>query len=1123
MIVSIVSQCRGKAAKRSQRVLDRYLHRTGSRTWMGRITLEGLNDVRDQLRKGASRNNAIACTRVTGRDRTTLEWTVGSRKAFSPDGSCAIATASIDEDARSEATSTRPIAYSILKQIVTLSALTHDVGKAGASFQRMLTKGVKEQIRHEYVSVLFLTQLGELCRNEPGDRDQRWLNALSRPDQARSLIEKAMRAAVTMAREQVASEAKGAKNKSAPVVIPDRVAFPLLHAVAWVVLTHHRLPHSDLGPYKDEVVPTQSKHVKPEEKARPGLCKEVTPLWDEGAWVEALAKAAAETADVLLQAGNEITLDTGAVAVVGRLSLLLGDHAASAKGSWTSPTPPAEAKRLFANTHAREKGKLAEPLADHLCSVTRHVRAAFRALHRDASLPSVLPADIPTAIRSPREATSSRFYWQRRAAEAVRRHQDRGIQSAGFFGVVMAGTGSGKTRAVPILTSALSGSLRYTLALGLRTLTLQSADEYVREVGFPERHVVSQIGSELAQKLHEMSTTEAFGRHEDEVGALVSLAETPDEEFDQHLPPTFAKMVEANTRNRRFLKAPITVATVDSLMKVADARRSGHDIQALRVATADLVLDEIDAYDPEDLAAISRLVYVAGCFGRRVIIASATVSPVIASALFKAWSAGYRTHAALTGRLDETGRPRIFAGWFAERGETPRIEEIAEDNDFSRVHDEVARSIVDSPSPDSLRRRCDWLETEDVQGMDALWGRIHAACAGLHAQHCITDPKTGKRLSIGLVRFANVKPAREMARYLAAAAPLDSIDHRIICYHARLTLVMRQAIERFLTTACNRKQGDEALLCDPHVRRALEESESEDVMIVISGTPMIETGRDCDLDWMVVDPSSTRAVIQAGGRIRRHRDGEVAEPNLVVLERPVRWLRNRLNGKTDAPVYIWPGVESAGGPHTSNDPRWIRLRDLPSSDLFDSQAWRRRLDAHHCLIEPEKATTHIGWAEHAKLRSYLESDEKQLLAPSYFYGGRLEDQLGSYHPDNRRFRRDQRAKLLFWRVPEDEDSETSVWRRQMFDPAGKEASNEASSSHCVEEETLSPSQAARFLIPYDEDSMFRPIAKKLFEEEDDEMARKYLLSFELPVGRAKRVRVVYNDYLGGDDDRPLVA
>ncbi|NMU46783.1 DEAD/DEAH box helicase family protein, partial [Vibrio parahaemolyticus] len=79
-------------------------------------------------------------------------------------------------------------------------------------------------------------------------------------------------------------------------------------------------------------------------------------------------------------------------------------------------------------------------------------------------------------------------------------------KSNGYFVVNMASTGCGKTMANAKIMQALSEdkqSLRFILALGLRTLTLQTGDEYKQRLKLTEDDLAVLIGSKAIFELHQ--------------------------------------------------------------------------------------------------------------------------------------------------------------------------------------------------------------------------------------------------------------------------------------------------------------------------------------------------------------------------------------------------------------------------------------------------------------------------------------------------------------------------------------------------------------------------------------------------------------------------------------------
>ncbi|MDQ6976324.1 MAG: hypothetical protein Q9M22_07160, partial [Mariprofundaceae bacterium] len=86
MMVTFISQCEKKALPRTRRVLDAFANRIGSRTWQTVITNEGLQAVKQLLRKTASKNTAVSCHWLRSRSRSELLWVVGNRNKFNAEG-----------------------------------------------------------------------------------------------------------------------------------------------------------------------------------------------------------------------------------------------------------------------------------------------------------------------------------------------------------------------------------------------------------------------------------------------------------------------------------------------------------------------------------------------------------------------------------------------------------------------------------------------------------------------------------------------------------------------------------------------------------------------------------------------------------------------------------------------------------------------------------------------------------------------------------------------------------------------------------------------------------------------------------------------------------------------------
>src|SRR5690606_30857137 len=227
MNVLFVSQCSKNALKETRRILDQFAERCGERTWQTPITLEGLNTVRRLLRKTARKNTAVACHWIRGRDHSELLWIVGNASRFNAEG--AVPTNTTTRNVlRSEDENDWHTAQDI-RLLAQLGALLHDLGKASVAFQERLHGDRRERnlYRHEWVSLrLFLAFVGD-------DNDEGWLKRLA--------SEEGNLEADWIAEDRYLRDGVDADIDRHPFRELGARA-PLAAAVAWLIVSHHRLP-----------------------------------------------------------------------------------------------------------------------------------------------------------------------------------------------------------------------------------------------------------------------------------------------------------------------------------------------------------------------------------------------------------------------------------------------------------------------------------------------------------------------------------------------------------------------------------------------------------------------------------------------------------------------------------------------------------------------------------------------------------------------------------------------------------------------------------------------------------------------------------------------------------------
>ncbi len=924
MNILLIAQCDKRALTETRRILDQFAERRGDRTWQTAITQAGLDTLRKLLRKTARKNTAVACHWIRGMDHSELLWVVGDASRFNAEGAVPTDT-TVRNVLRREDENDWHSAEDI-RLFAQLAALLHDLGKASVAFQERLQGRRHERnlIRHEWVSLrLFLAFVGE-------DDDQGWLKRLADD----SGFDAAWTAPARYLRD-------GQDRNIDPHPfrgLTERA--PLAAAIAWLVVSHHRLPvvpvHNDDG--------TQAwlgRRASRFEKAwLESPLANVTHAWNEierdlepvafaPYWQIAAAlptsdsvwrKQASRLARRLLQLceqRNGSWLDNVYVMHLARLSLMLADHHYSSLGVDDEGHPVAarlpfvqQDQVLFANTWRDRYGRAhaKQSLLEHLLGVTGDAGLIAHSLPGfERHLPRLAKH---RGLR--KRSADPRFSWQDKAFDAAVAMREAAREHGAFI-VDMASTGCGKTLGNARILYALADpqrGLRASYALGLRTLTLQTGRSYRRDLHLGEDELAVLVGGVANRALFEFHQRQAEA---DGSASVQSLLEEDSHVFYEgnvadH--PLLSRAL-ADADIRRVLSAPMLVCTVDHLAPATESLRSGRQIAPmLRLMSADLILDELDDFDLNDLPALTRLVYFAGMLGTRVLLSSATLPPALVEGMFNAYQAGRRLYRRNRGADGGTaGAPAdIPCLWVDEFG--VRAQPCLDAPTFAKAHaafveHRVARLEAQQP----LRVVRLW-PLSIAQGRRerlrvAFAEQVHAACLQLHEAHADTDSVTGQRVSFGIVRMANIDPIIDVACELHRLGAPEGLRIHLCVYHARFPLAQRSAIEDMLDDVLNRRK-EEAVWRHPAVRAAIDASPRYGHLFMVLASPVCEVGRDWDADWAVAEPSSMRSLIQLAGRVQRHRRNVPASPNLVVFDTNLKALEDPGSGK---PAFRRPGFE----------------------------------------------------------------------------------------------------------------------------------------------------------------------------------------------------------------------
>ncbi len=981
MNVLLVSECSKAALRHSQRILDQFAERTGRRTWQTAITQEGLNTLRKMLRRNARKNTAICCRWIKGRNRNEVLWYVGNRLAFGEEG--AVPTNITRKDILRSRDENDWHTGEVIYLLATLGALFHDLGKAIEAFQLRLQGKLaqRNQIRHEWVSARLLQAFVN------GDSDEGWLKRLSTIDGA---------APQSIWLDQMVRD--GLDEGATPLFadLP-----PLARGVAWAVLTHHRLPARAIRATEDQSPRWGRPDPQFNRGALQALCEAPTPLdavrspdWNEvmdaapnrdtlqpywrfphglpltPEWCRR-ARHLAELALRTPRALDGSTANNLFALHLARLSLMQADQYYSALEDMDKRVTGEPDHPLWANTYSTDPGSarrrhrgLKQRLDEHILGVERETRAIAR------SLPDLRDA-VPRLGRHrllQRPTAVARFRWQNRAFDLCRAVRERAAEQ-GFFGINMASTGCGKTIGNARICYALSRpseGARFSIALGLRTLTLQTGEAYRTMLQLDDDELAIRVGGTASKALFEHY--EAQAAESGSESNQPHLAEDEhvflDGDFDGH--PILRRLADqADRRVRAMVSAPVLTCTVDHLVPATESLKGGRQIPPmLRLLTSDLVLDEIDDYGLEDMPALTRLVFWAGLLGSRVVLSSATLPPSLVEGLFLAYQEGRRAYEQ--NRSGQAHRKGVVCAWFDEH--EARTADCASREAFSTRHTEFVTGRLRRLG-EAARRRTGYLvdishlkqpsRQEDLpEDMAEDVASVMAEEAEkLHQANASTDPKTGKRVSFGLIRMANIQQIVAVARALYQIGPQGG-DTRIHLrvYHAGFPLLMRSEIEHQLDSTLVRKSDPNGVFLRPAVRQPLADHEEADHLFIVLGSPVTEVGRDHDYDWAIVEPSSMRSLIQLAGRVRRHRPEAYAERNIAILSQNMKALAGH------RVAYCRPGFEDGAQYHLASHDlhHLLQLSEYQQPDAAPRIQQRDTLNPRDSLVDLEHArTSHV--------------------------------------------------------------------------------------------------------------------------------------------------------------------
>lgn len=769
-------------------------------------------------------------------------------------------------------------AFEWLQVLAMLGGKTHDLGKAGNYFVEKLQQAVKGEVatpdpaRHEWISMKVLEQMLQ----GKGFHD------------AFSHMSVALIADTPQLRQGV-----------------QRAADTLLYLCA----THHRLFGPAFSPTSRSLAKLDSsRHVR--QPLRPFVYPVDEHRVLSQAWIDDVTQAlqclTQRAAD-----GEQNEPFWYGLAWQARVALILADYGVSAmkrgqpdpQTGQPSAIPP-QTPGLYANTWPQQATPKArgynQPLEMHLNAVADQATEVAQAMWQMV-LPSLNESQVRNILDPVADAHQSPFSWQDQAVESIR--QCRKTSNAPMLVLNVASTGSGKTvMNMKAACAAATNAVRVSYALNLRTLTLQTGDAVKRDLSLNDQDVATIIGDEVIAYLHDVESNAADAQEAQVDSAEGHAADTsPPDIYEsvrfqvmggrQDLPDWLSPITDKRPEWRRILASPVLVSTVDFLVHAGEPGHQGHHAAAyLRLMHSDLVLDEVDSYDLESLVAVLRLVHVAASLGRNVVCSSATLPRTIASAIAEAYESGYQIWSALSA---QTSAHHLLV---VSDSLAPKW--VSSGRQFEQDYQNFLQSLMCQSMP--ITKRVALQPVQWGSGMTGLLASIEAGVSSLHRHHRWALADTGKKVSFGLVRVANIQVANQVA------AHLQQQPGTYVClYHARDFMIQRHMKEQQLDKLLTRKRGNTAIEQDQTIRALCTQENESSLRFVVVATPVEEIGRDHDFDWAVIEPSSSHSIVQTAGRVNRHRREAVSAPNILILQYSARALRG------EAVVFTRPGPEGS--------------------------------------------------------------------------------------------------------------------------------------------------------------------------------------------------------------------
>lgn len=936
MLITLISASEKKARVKVRRVASKYLFQIGHDVWQGRLSAEGLQHMADEIKKKSSKYTSVVIWKAQGKKDTVIVGKIGNMKRFDESGRFVYKQKRVSE----------PYAYSDNKQlnlmsyITELAALFHDLGKATDGFQEKLRLVfdskkandktlISDPVRHELLSVFmtqaFLKELDPIQSDSPisSESVQLWFRDRAESSlQARSTEYQRLRSDLKNKEGTDETVYHDFSDMDNPFDLGSFETSTVEASLLWLILTHHKLPEVDdqfkdvkrnprariknkSGEKKITLSASASRYVNTRSMDRIDQFFSITDTTKEGCpwldeqWCDRVVKIIGKIrllkASVPVVSFKEASPWVTGLIYIARPSLVFADHRASSRKK--SCLGKQDNSLIFANTDSvNGRPVLADLLSVHLMKTDWDAARYFNTLFRKDRDPLKNLGGLSSEHIS-KDLTGNRspapFDWQNRIDEVA-----DAIGDAPSLSVILAQTGTGKTRGCIKLASALNpNEMRCTVGLGLRALADQTYNAYLEPpISLPENSVGRVIGSYYPIKT---PVEKSIGTSASEqTGDQILLDDSDGNPWeDVAAASIFVDGRKGARKKKKIFLKPVTSMTIDNIINAVSVRTGGDMHILMHLMHSDLVIDEIDNFSPTDMSFVAMLVHLMGFYGRKVILATATMNEVIVKAMSDAYRMGLDKRRAFY--PVKTGKLAFI------RSEAPFFDV----KDLDEKSTEYYRGFLATAEKQDVntRHKSEILEcVEPGKERPEIFQSIMNKALELSEHH--SEKVDGIDFSTGFIRFNNVKNSQAMSHWLSRQ-PTDSDTHvEIVCYHAKTTGFERYIQEHYLNHLMSRKGNslpEDVQKCRNDLFDRARKAGKSRVTLMVITTNIIEVGRDHCYDWAILEPASLASYIQSIGRVLRHRKQKVvSKPNIAVLNKPVK-----ASVKT-RDIWAYPGIET---------------------------------------------------------------------------------------------------------------------------------------------------------------------------------------------------------------------